>query len=76
MVQNPTNDAARSGYDELKTNDDGSLDLYFGPDMTGGEESNWIETVPGRGYYMMFRFYSPTEPLFDGTWVLPDVEPM
>ena len=27
MVQNPTNDAARSGYDELKTNADGS----FGP---------------------------------------------
>ena len=76
MVQNPTNDAARSGYDEFKMNDDGSLDLYLAPSMTGSEESNWIETVPGRGYYMMFRFYSPTEPLFDGTWVLPDVEPM
>jgi hypothetical protein len=22
----------------------------------------------------MFRLYSPTEPLFDGTWALPDVE--
>ncbi len=76
MVQNPTNDAARSGYDEFKMNDDDSLDLYLAPNMTGSEESNWIETVPGRGYYMMFRFYSPTEPLFDGTWVLPDVEPM
>ena len=76
MVQNPTNDAARSGYDEFKMNDDGSLDLYLAPNMTGSEESNWIETVPGRGYYMMFRFYSPTAPLFDGTWVLPDVEPM
>ena len=39
-------------------------------------KSNWIETVPGRGYYPMFRFYSPTAPLFDGTWALPDVEPM
>ena len=36
MVQNPTNDAARSGYDEFKMNDDGSLDLYFAPNMTGG----------------------------------------
>ncbi len=76
MVQNPTNDAARSGYDEFKMNDDGSLDLYLAPDMAGDEESNWIETVPGRGYYMMFRFYSPTAPLFDGSWTLPDVEPI
>ena len=76
MVQNPTNDAARSSYDELKTNADGSFDLYFGPDAPAGQESNWIETVPGRGFYPMFRFYSPTAPLFDGTWTLPDVEPM
>ena len=73
MVQNPTNDAARSGYDELTLNADGSIDLYFAPTVTG-EASNWIETVPGRGFYMMFRFYSPTAPLFDGTWTLPDVE--
>jgi hypothetical protein len=26
-------------------------------------------------YYQMLRFYSPTAPLFDGTWALPDVEP-
>jgi hypothetical protein len=76
MVQNPTNDAAHSSYDELKTNDDGSLDMVFGPTAPPGQESNWIETVPGRGYYPMFRFYSPTAPLFDGTWALPDVERM
>ncbi len=74
MVQNPTNDAARSGYDDVNMNDDGSFDLYFAPDAPAGQESNWIETVPGRGYYPMFRFYSPTAPLFDGTWTLPDVE--
>ena len=39
-----------------------------------GQESNWIETVPGRGFYLMFRLYSPTAPLFDGTWALPDAE--
>ena len=76
MVQNPTNDAAHASYDELQTNPDDSLDLYFGPEAPEGQESNWIETVPGRGFYPMFRFYSPTEPLFDGTWTLPDVELM
>ena len=71
------NDAARSGYDELETNNDGSFDLYLGPDVPDGQpKSNWIETVPGRGFYPMFRFYSPTAPLFDGTWALPDVQPM
>jgi hypothetical protein len=31
MVQTDTNIAAHSSYDKLKTNPDGSLDLYFGP---------------------------------------------
>jgi hypothetical protein len=74
MVQNPTNDAAHASYDELRTNADGSFDMYFGPTAPSGQESNWIETVPGRGFYLMFRLYSPTAPLFDGTWALPDAE--
>ena len=74
MIQNPSNDAAHSSYDKLKTNADGSIDLYFGPKAPAGLESNWIETVPGKGFYPMFRFYSPTAGLFDGTWKLPDVE--
>ncbi|KRE23513.1 DUF1254 domain-containing protein [Agromyces sp. Soil535] len=76
MVQNPTNDAARSGYDDLAINEDGSIDLYFAPEPGVGPETNWIQTVPGRGFYPMFRLYSPTAPLFDGTWTLPDVEPV
>ena len=74
MVQNKIKDAARSGYDQFDTNDDGSLHLLFGPEAPAGRETNWIETVPGRGFYAMFRFYTPTAPLFDGTWTLPDAE--
>jgi len=74
MLPNPTNDAARSSYDKLKINTDGSIDLYFSPKAPAGKESNWIETVPGQGYYPMFRFYTPKEGLFDGTWKMPDVE--
>jgi hypothetical protein len=76
MVQSPSNDAAHSSYDDLKKNADGSIDLYFAPQKPEGEESNWLETVPGSGFYPMLRFYTPTEGLFDGTWVLPDVEPV
>jgi hypothetical protein len=74
MIQNPSNDSARSSYDKLKSNADGSIDLYFSAKATAGKESNWIETVPGRGFYPMMRFYSPKAGLFDGSWRLPDVE--
>jgi hypothetical protein len=78
MIQNAANDSARSGLDKLKTNADGSLDLYFGPAGSApkGLEANWIETVPGKGFYPMFRIYAPKAGLFDGTWKLPDVEVM
>ena len=76
MIQNPNNDSARSSLDKLKTNSDGSLDLYFGPAgiAPAGFEANWIETLPRKGFYPMFRFYYPLAGLFDGTWKLPDIE--
>jgi len=78
MIQAPSNDSARSSLDQLKTNADGSIDLYFGPAGTApaGLEANWIETIPDRGFYPMFRFYTPKAGLFDGTWKLGDVELM
>ena len=78
MLQNAPNDSARPSLDKLKTNADGSIDLSFGPagSAPAGLEANWIETVPGKGFYPMMRFYSPKAGLFDGTWKLPDVEPM
>jgi hypothetical protein len=78
MIQNPSNDSARSSLDKLKTNPDGSIDLYFGPagSTPAGLEANWIETLPGQGFYPMMRFYSPKAGLFDGTWKLPDIEPI
>jgi len=76
MIQNLTNDSARSSLDKLKTNADGSIALYFGPAGSAPAclEANWIETVPGKGFYPMMRFYSPKAGLFDGTWKLPDIE--
>jgi hypothetical protein len=76
MIQNPSNDSARSSLDKLKSNGDGSVDLYFGPagSAPAGLQANWIETVPGKGFYPMMRFYSPKAGLFDGTWKLSDIE--
>jgi hypothetical protein len=76
MIKNPGSDSARSSLDKLKANPDGSIDLYFGPagSAPAGLEANWIETVPGKGFYPMMRFYTPKAGLFDGTWKLPDIE--
>ena len=74
MIQTDTDSAAKSSYDKLITNADGSIDLYFGPTAPAGKESNWIKTLPGRGWWVWFRFYAPTEPFFDKSWQLPDFE--
>ena len=61
--------------DKLQHNDDGSLDLYFGPQRPEGvPESNWRRTVPGKGWFVLFRLYSPTKPFFDGSWRPGDFE--
>ena len=61
-------------YSGPKINADGSVDIYFGPEMPAGQEKNWIQTVPGKGWFPIFRFYGPLEPLYDKTWKLPDIE--
>jgi hypothetical protein len=74
MVKTETDVAAKSSYDKLANNSDGSVDLYFGPTAPAGKESNWVKTRPGRGWWVWFRFYGPTEPFFDKSWRLPDFE--
>lgn len=55
----------------LKANDDGSVDVYFGPEPPAGLRSNWIPT--GEDFFLIFRFYDPKKPLFEKTWQLPEV---
>ena len=58
----------------LQKNADGSLDLYFGPKAPAGNEPNWVPTNPSGQFEVLFRFYGPEKPLFDKTWMLPDIE--
>jgi hypothetical protein len=52
----------------LKTNADGSVDVYFGPTAPAGEANNWVQTIPGKGWNTILRLYAPLEPWFDKTW--------
>jgi hypothetical protein len=38
------------------------------------QEKNWIQTVPGKGWFVLFRFEGPLEPFFDKTWKPADIE--
>ena len=66
----------RSSRDDIVKNADGSVDLYFGPTPPKGKpQSNWIKTLPKKGWFTYFRLYGPTQAYFDKTWVLPDIQP-
>jgi len=60
----------------VQQNADGSTDIYFGPAAPEGKESNWIQTIPGKGWTVILRLYGPLEPWFDQTWRPGEIEPM
>ena len=66
--------ALASNTGTLQANDDGSYDLYFGPTAPEGTESNWVETIPGKSWFPLFRLYGPLQPWFDQTWRLNEFE--
>ena len=52
----------------VKVNADGSVDVYFGPKAPAGYENNWVQTIPGKGWFVLFRLYGPLEPWFNKSW--------
>jgi hypothetical protein len=73
LIRETSRSSRGSNSDGIQKNSDGSMDVYFGPAAPAGKESNWIPTN-GRDFEVLFRFYGPEKPLFDKTWVLPDIE--
>src|SRR5262245_41029504 len=65
MLRNGNRFPSVSQYTGPQVNDDGSVDIYFGPNTPKGKEKNWIKTVPGKGWFTIVRFYGPLEPFFD-----------
>jgi hypothetical protein len=61
--------------DKLVYNKDGSVTLYFGPNLPkGAPETNYTETVPGKAWFVLLRLYGPLQPWFDRTWKPSDFE--
>jgi hypothetical protein len=59
---------------DLKKNNDGSVDVFFGPKAPAGYEKNWVQTIPGKGWFMILRLYGPLEPWFEKTWRPGEIE--
>ena len=59
---------------DVVTNPDGSVDVYFGPKAPAGKQANWVQTLPGKSWFVIFRLYGPLQAWFDKTWKLSDIE--
>ena len=47
----------------------GPLEFFDGlPTAPDGKEANWIQTVEGKGWFILLRLYGPLESWFDQTW--------
>jgi hypothetical protein len=71
--------AGSQGYPSpaAKANPDGSTTVYFGPSQPPGvDRGNWIQTMPGKGWFTILRLYSPLEPFFDKSWRPSEIEPV
>jgi hypothetical protein len=60
---------------DLVRNEDGSVDVHFGPKPPPSGPANWIPTQPDRHWFAYFRFYGPLQAYFDRTWKLGDISP-
>jgi hypothetical protein len=77
FVNNSLNRYSISARQHLKSNPDGSTDLYIQKDSPGSErESNWLP-APSGDFVLMLRLYWPDESdpsIIDGSWKIPPVK--
>ncbi len=77
FVKNPINRQSISARQPLKSNADGSVDLYIQHESPGADrEANWLP-APQDKFILMLRLYWPTETppsIIDGTWEVPAVK--
>jgi hypothetical protein len=74
LIDNEQGRSGQSSRQDLIMNDDGSVDLYYGPTPPEGKEKNWVQTIPGQGWWVYLRFYAPTKAYFEKSWSIGDFE--
>jgi hypothetical protein len=74
QIRATQNKAALRSLFELNDLSGDEANLYFGPMPPGGEVDRWIQTIPGKGWFVYFRIYEPEQAAFDGAWRPGDFE--
>jgi hypothetical protein len=63
-----------NAFNNVVTNIDSSVDLWFGPEKPAAvPKSNWIQTIGGRNFIVALRLYGTGVAFFDQTWRPDDV---
>ena len=74
FIKNPINRQSISARQDLKSNADGSVDLYIQNESPGPDkESNWLP-APKDQFILMMRLYWPSEQdptILNGSWKIP-----
>ena len=55
-------------------NADGSFDVFFGPEAPKGHEKNWLQTIPGKSWFVILRMYGPLKPWIEKSWRPDEIE--
>jgi hypothetical protein len=74
QIQTAQKKAALRSLFELKDLSGDSVTLHFGPSAPKANEGRWLQTLPGKGWFVYFRIYGPEKPAFDGSWKPGDFE--
>lgn len=74
MVETPQLMPSINGFNNVEINEDGSIDLYFGPSKPkGAPKSNWIQSAKDRNYMCCIRLYGTGIEFFDQAWKPDDI---
>ena len=74
LVGNSINRFALGDRDDLKYNEDGSLDIYIqNSDPDGAKTSNWLPSTQEGLTNLTLRLYWPKEAALNGTWEVPSI---
>lgn len=73
LVGNPIHRYTIGGRDNLKYNQDGSLDIFIQYDRPAQGDTNWLPAYEGT-FAVSMRLYMPKPSFLNGEWKLPAIE--
>ncbi|MGB5705057.1 MAG: DUF1214 domain-containing protein, partial [Polyangiales bacterium] len=75
MLQTPRSTRPAVGSQRGATaEDDGTTEVFFGPEPSESRPMNWIQTVPGKGWFAILWLHGPLEPWLVRTWRPGEIE--